>query len=280
MQAVLWFTSRGLRNRGRIVKVVLFCGGFGTRLREYSETIPKPLVDVGHRPIIWHLMKYYEHHGHSDFILCLGYQGRMIKEYFLNYDECMSNDFVMTEGGKNVELYNRDIDNWRITFVDTGLNANLGERLLAVRKYLGDDEFFLANYSDGLSDLPLLDHIEMTQDRRALAGFVAVRPSQTYSRVLAGDDGRVTSIDYISGSDVWINGGFFVLNKAIFDYMRPGEELVEQPFGRLIEERKLYANRYGGFWGAIDTFKDKKRFDDLCARDETPWMVWNGKAAV
>ena len=174
MQAVLWFTSRGLRNRGRIVKVVLFCGGFGTRLREYSETIPKPLVDVGHRPIIWHLMKYYEHHGHSDFILCLGYQGRMIKEYFLNYDECMSNDFVMTEGGKNVELYNRDIDNWRITFVDTGLNANLGERLLAVRKYLGDDEFFLANYSDGLSDLPLLDHIEMTQDRRALAGFVGI----------------------------------------------------------------------------------------------------------
>ena len=262
------------------MKVVLFCGGFGTRLREYSETIPKPLVDVGQRPIIWHLMKYYEHHGHSDFILCLGYQGQMIKEYFLNYNECMSNDFVMTDGGRNVELYNRDIDNWRITFVDTGLNANLGQRLLAVKKYLGDDEFFLANYSDGLSDLPLIDHIETTHDRHALASFVAVRPSQTYSRVLADDDGRVTSIDYISGSDVWINGGFFVLNKAVFDYMRPGEELVEQPFGRLIQEGKLFANRYQGFWGAIDTFKDKKRFDDLSAKGETPWMVWNDQAAV
>lgn len=262
------------------MKVVLFCGGFGTRLREYSETIPKPLVDVGHRPIIWHLMKYYEHFGHKEFILCLGYQGQMIKEYFLNYNECLSNDFVLTEGGKKVELFNRDIDDWKITFVDTGLQSNLGQRLMLVREHLGDDEVFLANYSDGLSDLPMADHIQTTLDVGAVAGFAAVRPSQTYSRVLADDDGRVTSIDYISGSDVWINGGFFVLHKSIFDYMQPGEELVEKPFGRLIEEGKLYANRYQGFWGAIDTFKDKKRFDDLSARSETPWMVWNDKAAV
>lgn len=256
------------------MKVVLFCGGFGTRLREFSETIPKPLVDIGHRPVIWHLMKYYEHFGHKEFILCLGYRGHMIKEYFLKYDECLSNDFVMTAGGRSIELFNRDIEDWRITFVDTGLNANLGQRLMAVREHLAGEEVFLANYSDGLSSLPLAEHIERFRSSGAVASFVAVRPSQTFSRVSADATGRVTEIEYISGSDVWINGGFFVLSRAIFDYMAPGEELVEAPFQRLIAEGKLYAYKYEGFWAAIDTFKDKKRFDDMHAQGDTPWRLW------
>ncbi len=136
------------------MKVVIFCGGYGTRLREYSETIPKPLVNIGERPIIWHLMKYYAHFGHKDFILCLGYRGDLIKEYFLNYDECASNDFVLSEGGRKIELFNHDISDWRITFVDTGLKSNIGQRLKAVEKHLDGEEVFLANYSDGLSDYP------------------------------------------------------------------------------------------------------------------------------
>src|SRR5713101_8244517 len=120
------------------MKVVLFCGGFGTRLREHSEIIPKPLVEIGYSPIIWHLMKYYAHHGHKDFILCLGYRGNLIKEFFLKYDECISNDFIFSQAGKQIELMNSDISDWRITFAETGLNANLGQRLLAVRRYLDD----------------------------------------------------------------------------------------------------------------------------------------------
>ena len=136
------------------MKVVLFCGGLGTRLREYSDTIPKPLVNIGQRPIIWHLMRYYAHFGHKDFVLCLGYRGDMIKEYFLNYNECMSNDFTLRNGGKDIELFQSDIQDWNITFIDTGLASNIGQRLMRVKDYLKDEECFLANYSDGLSDLP------------------------------------------------------------------------------------------------------------------------------
>ena len=158
------------------MKVVLFCGGFGTRMREHSETIPKPLVEIGYRPIIWHLMKYYAHHGHKDFILCLGYGGNLIKDYFLKYDECVSNNFVFSSGGKTIELLNSDINDWRITFVETGIHANLGQRLTAVRQYLEGEDVFLANYSDGLTDLPLNDYIERCIAKDRNASFLSVRP--------------------------------------------------------------------------------------------------------
>ena len=162
------------------MKVVLFCGGLGTRLREHSETIPKPLVSVGYRPIIWHLMRYYSHYGYKDFVLALGYRGDMIREYFLNYKECMSNDFVLSEGGKKIEVMDEDTADWRITFVDTGLHSNLGQRLSRVRKYVQDEEEFLVNYSDGLSDLNLAAFIEESKRRDAIASFVSVRPSQSF----------------------------------------------------------------------------------------------------
>lgn len=256
------------------MKVVLFCGGFGTRLREFSETIPKPLVDIGYRPIIWHLMKYYAYYGHRDFILCLGYQGHLIKEYFLKYNECLSNDFILRKGGKEIELSNEDIKDWAITFADTGLHSNLGQRLRRVRKYLQGEEIFLANYSDGLSDLPLDAHIHRFADSRAIASFVAVRPSQTYHAVNCDASGVVTDIESVSGADFWINGGFFVLRSEIFEYINEGEELVEEPFQRLMRKRKLITIKYTGFWKAMDTFKDKKGFDDRFASGDTPWEVW------
>src|SRR5574341_155527 len=131
------------------MKVVLFCGGLGMRLREYSEAVPKPMVPVGYRPIVWHLMRYYAHYGHKDFILCLGYKADAIKNYFLQYDETVSNDFVLSQGGGKVELLGSDISDWKITFVDTGLTTNIGQRLRAVEKHLKDEEVFLANYADG-----------------------------------------------------------------------------------------------------------------------------------
>lgn len=256
------------------MKVVLFCGGLGTRLREHSETIPKPLVNVGNRPIIWHLMKYYAHYGHKDFILCLGYKGESIKEFFLNYQETDSNDFVLSEGGKKIELLNSDLPDWKITFVDTGLNSNIGQRLKAVQKYINNDDYFLANYSDGLSDLDLNDHVKHAKNADSIASFVLVRPPHSFHSVESSDDGIVHNIKEVSEADYWVNGGFFVLKNEVFDYIQEGEELVEEPFQRLIKKSKLYATKYEGFWAAMDTLKDKKRLDGMFDNGILPWKVW------
>jgi glucose-1-phosphate cytidylyltransferase len=256
------------------MKVVLFCGGLGTRLREHSDTIPKPLVNIGYRPILWHLMRYYAHFGHKDFILALGYRGDLIREYFLNFNECMSNDFVLSNGGRKIELMSRDLDDWRITFVDTGLQSNIGQRLMRVRRYLGADEVFLANYADGLSDLPLNDHIADFSRKSAVASFVAVPPPSSFHGVQSEENGVVTGFGAIHESEFGVNAGFFCLRQQIFDYIEDGDELVEKPFQRLIRERKLAVYRYRGFWQSMDTFKDKLAFDGMDSRGDCPWMLW------
>ncbi len=256
------------------MKVVLFCGGLGTRLREHSETIPKPLVHVGYRPILWHLMKYYAHFGHKEFILCLGYRGDMVKDYFRNYDPYLSVDFKISQGGRQIEPATGDIDDWEIQFAETGLHSNLGQRLLAVRDYIGSDEMFLANYADSLSDLDLNGFVGKFKSTNAVAGFLAVRPSQSFHTVSVSEDGNVTGIEPITESDCWINGGYMTLRREIFDYMKPGEELVEEPFRRLMKENKLYAQEYQGFWKAMDTFKDKIEYDRMNGRGDMPWQLW------
>lgn len=263
------------------MKVVLFCGGLGMRLREYSEAIPKPMVTIGYRPILWHVMRYYAHFGHKDFILCLGWRGDVIKDYFLNYNECMSNDFVLSKGGHSIKLLGSDIHDWRITFVDTGTRANIGARLKAVQPYLAGEECFLANYADGLTDLHLPDLIEFARDRRSVATFMSIRPSQSFHSVKVGEDGRVETIEAAGESGIWINGGYFVLRPEIFDYLHEGEELVGRPFRRLIGESRLAAMKYEGFWGCMDTYKEKQSLDDMYARGESPWEVWkNSPGAV
>ena len=266
------------------MKVVLFCGGLGTRLKEYSETIPKPMVDIGYRPIMWHLMKYYAHFGHKDFILCLGYRGDLIKNYFLNYNECMSNDFVLSRGGREVRIVNNDIDDWTISFVDTGLNANIGQRLKAVQPYLAGEEVFMANYTDGLSDLHLPDYLDFFAKQDKVAGFLSVQPSASFHIVTAGADGVVTDIQAAQAANLWINGGFFVFKQTIFDYLRGGEELVGEPFQRLLARRQLVTYKNPGFWTCMDTFKEKKMLDERYACGDTPWAVWehahkNGQTA-
>jgi glucose-1-phosphate cytidylyltransferase len=261
------------------MKVVLFCGGLGMRIRECPEPVPKPMITIGYRPLMWHLMKYYAHHGHKDFILCLGYRADAVKNYFLNYNECVSNNFVLANGGKDLRLLNSDIQDWRITFVDTGLTSNIGQRLKAVQPYLEGEEMFLANYSDGLTNLPLPQYIEHFQVRDKVASFVSVRSPQSY-HVVSFDGDVVTNVKPISKAGIWINGGFFVFKSQIFDYMRDGEELVEQPFQRLIEAGQLLAYKYEGYWGSMDTFKEKQHLEDLYSRGEAPWEVWKyGKPA-
>jgi glucose-1-phosphate cytidylyltransferase len=256
------------------MKVVLFCGGLGTRLREHSDTIPKPLVNIGVRPIIWHLMRYYAHYGHKDFVLALGYHGELIREYFLNYQEAISTDFTLSDGGKKIELHGPGLQDWRITFVDTGLHSNIGMRLMKVRKYVEGEKAFLANYSDGLSDIPLDVQIKDFEKKKVVASFASVRTLQSFHLVRSNEDGMVERIGPMDDGSVYVNGGFFVLRSDIFDYMQPGEELVEAPFKRLIEKKLLATYRHEKFWQAMDTFKDKITYDRMEAKGECPWMVW------
>jgi len=256
------------------MKVVLFCGGLGTRLREHSDTVPKPLVNVGARPIVWHLMRYYAHFGHKDFILCLGYRGDMIREYFLSYNECISNDFTLHGSDRRIELHSSDIADWRITFVDTGLHSNIGERLMRVRSYLANETTFLANYADGLSDVPLDQMIADFQQKGVVASFAAINGWHSFHTVDATPDGYARRMGPMQDADFRVNGGFFVLQQKIFDYIEPGDELVEQPFARLIAKRQLAVYRHDGFWRAMDTLKDKITFDRLEASGKCPWMLW------
>lgn len=257
------------------MKVVLFCGGQGMRMREYSEAIPKPMVPIGTRPVLWHLMKYYAHFGHRDFIICLGYKGEVIKEYFLNYKEWLSNDFVLTDGASRVDLLASDTDDWRMTFIDTGMHANIGERLMAVRPHLEGESVFLANYADGLSDAPLDQVVAHFERQEKVASFLAIQPRQTFHIASFDGSGDVTGMHSASDAGLWINGGFFVLSHRIFDYMQSGEELVVEPFARLIEDRQLAAYRHEGFWAGMDTFKDRQELDQLYTQGEAPWEVWS-----
>lgn len=255
------------------MKVVLFCGGLGTRLRDYSERVPKPLVEVGSRPILWHLMKYYAHFGHKDFILCLGHGAGAIKDFFLKYDQTVSSDFVLTEGRK-VDLLERDIQDWRITFVDTGLHSNVGERLRAVREYLESDEMFFANYADALCDLDLDVYLESFKKRGKVGSFISVPAPHTFHIVHADGEQHATKFELVTESAVRINGGFFLFRKDVFEYMAPGEELVLEPFQRMMAAKQLLASPYDGFWRNMDTFRDKMQLDELLTRGRGPWQVW------
>lgn len=263
------------------MKVVLFCGGAGMRLRGYSEDVPKPMVTIGARPVLWHVMKYYAHFGHKDFILCLGYKANVIKDYFLDYQESVSNDFVFSNGGKKLEFMQRDIDEWTITFVDTGARSTIADRLRAVEPYLDGEEVFLANYSDGLTDFYLPDMTDDFLRRDSLASFLLVQPrSSSLDTVVATEDGTVQAIRTMQESNIWINGGYFALRKEVFRHIKPGEELVYEPFRRLIADRRVSCHKYPGFWQCMDTFKDKQILDELDASGSAPWQLWKQTAQV
>jgi len=259
------------------MKVVLFCGGLGTRIRDHSGDLPKPMVKIGYRPILWHIMKYYAHYGHKDFILCLGYKANAIKDFFLKYDQCVTSDFTLSNGRKQLHATESDISDWNITFVDTGLKSNLGQRLKAVEKYLEDDEYFLANYADALTDMPLPEEIECFQQSGKIGCFVCVKPSQSFHVVSLGDSDQVQSIDYVRDRDFIINGGYFVFRKELFQYMRDGEELVVEPFQRLIKENKLMGYKYDKFWYCMDTFKEQQELNDMFELGQAPWEVWKSQ---
>ena len=260
------------------MKVVIFCGGQGLRMREASEVAPKPMIPIGSRPVLWHVMKYYAHFGFTDFVLCLGYKAEAIKHFFLTYSEAMANDFVLSEGGANVHLLKTDIHNWNITFVDTGLQANIGQRLLAVRKYVQDEELFLASYSDCVTDAPLPRLIEDFRPRGKVGSFLSVRPAVPGHFISQQDNGLVRAITAPRDSGLWVNGGYFIFRPEIFDHMEDGDELVIEPFRRLIAKRELITYPYEGFWAPMDTLRDRQELESLFERGQAPWAVWTNPA--
>jgi glucose-1-phosphate cytidylyltransferase len=252
------------------------------RLRGYSEDVPKPMVTIGARPVLWHVMKYYAHFGHKDFVLCLGYKAGVIKDYFLQYEESVSNDFVLSQGGRQLDFMQRDIDDWRITFVDTGQRSTIGDRLRLIEPYVKNEEIFLANYSDGLTDYPLPNLIDEFSRRDSYATFLSVQPrTSSLDTVQLDSNGSVQAIRCMKDSNLWVNGGYFVLRRDVFRYLKPSEEFVYEPMQRMIAEQRVWSQRYDGFWQCMDTFKDKQILDELEASGSAPWCVWkNGQTRV
>jgi glucose-1-phosphate cytidylyltransferase len=262
------------------MKTVLFCGGLGTRIRDYSENIPKPMIPIGDKPILWHLMSYYSQYGHRDFVLCLGYKSNVIKEFFVNYRPHIYADCVVSGFGDNIETLGDPQQDWRITMIDTGVWRNIGERLLAVRAHVDGEEMFLANYSDGLADVDLPAMIDAFRHSGKVACFLAVRPSFSLHLVDMDAGGRVNAFCPTQDADLWINGGFFIFRSQVFDYVRDGEDLVEMPFRRLIDADQLLAFKHEGFWRPMDTLKDKEVLEDMVEQGSMPWRLTEALPAV
>ena len=257
------------------MKVVLFCGGLGMRMRDGVHIAPKPMAMIGDRPLLWHVMRYYAHFGHTDFVLCLGYGASYVKDFFLTYDETRSNDFVLEGGALEVKLFKTDISDWRITFVDTGLNSAIGERLRRVRRFVEDEPIFLANYADVFTDASLPDMIARFAASSAVASLLAVPPQSSHHVVDVAEDGLITQVTPVRDLRQWENGGYFVLRPEIFDHLNEGEDLVEDALPRLIARRRVVAYPYKGYWSPADTVKERAQLEEMYYQGRCPWMVWD-----
>ncbi|MGQ0576914.1 MAG: sugar phosphate nucleotidyltransferase [Pseudonocardia sp.] len=254
------------------MKVVLFCGGYGMRMRDGTSDKPKPMVPLGPRPLIWHVMRYYAAFGHKEFILCLGYGGHHIKDYFLNYHEAVSNDFTLSGG--RVELASSDIADWTITFVDTGQESPIGERLRRVRPYLDGEDLFLANYADVLTDAPLDAMVERFAAGDALGMLLAVPPLGTFHVVDVGGDDRIGAITSITDMRLLQNGGYLVLRPEIFDHLPEGGDLIGDACTALAAQGRMLAYPYRGFWHPADTVKERIALETMYQSGRAPWTVW------
>lgn len=254
------------------MKVVLFCGGYGMRMREGVEDVPKPMAIVGDRPLIWHVMRYYAHFGHKEFILCMGYGARHITRYFLDYEETRSNDFVLDAG--EVHPFSTDIADWKITFCNTGLNTPIGERLRQVTSHLGQDPMFLANYADVLTDAPLDRIVDRFATSDALASLLAVPPQSSFHVVHSGPDDVITRIESVANLPLRENGGYFVFRRELLGHLDHGADLVGDTLTALAAKGKVICYPYDGFWLPADTVKERVMLDRVATVHPAPWEVW------
>lgn len=258
------------------MKVVILCGGLGTRLREETERRPKPLVPIGERPILWHIMKTYAAFGHTDFVLALGYKGEMIKDYFLNY-EVLYSDFRLSLGTKTVEVLDtrNDEGDWRVTLVDTGAETMTGGRLGRLRHYLQKEDAFLLTYGDGVTDVDI-DAV-LTQHRKsgAWATVTGVRPISRFGELVVDGDRVKGFAEKPLGGEDWINGGYFVMSPHIFDYLDADDTVLERsPLERLAAEGRLAVYRHDGYWQCMDTYRDQLLLNEQWTSGQAPWKRW------
>ncbi len=258
------------------MKVVILCGGLGTRLREETEYRPKPLVDVGGRPILWHIMKLFDHHGYRDFILCLGYRGNMIKDYFLNY-QAMSNDFTISLGAQARIAYHNahDEQDFKVTLADTGLNTMTGGRIKRIQRYI-DEPTFMATYGDGVADVDLKALLAFHSRHGKLATVTTVRPTSRFGIVELDDSGRVRRFQEKPVGEGWASAGFFVFNREVFNWLEGDDCVLErEPMERLARDGQLMAYRHDGFFFAMDTYREYQALNEMWDRGEAPWKVWD-----
>lgn len=256
------------------MKAVILAGGFGTRISEETHLKPKPMVEIGGKPIIWHIMKSYYSHGISEFIICLGYKGYVIKEYFANYFLHMS-DVTFDMCDNNIQYHHNSCEPWKVTLVDTGLETMTGGRLKRIEKYL-DNEDFCFTYGDGVSDVNIRRVIEFHKESKTLATMTAVQPPGRYG-VLELDNYTVTRFkEKPKGNGGWINGGFFVLSPKVMDYIDGDASIWERkPLERLAADGELKAFKHEGFWQAMDTLRDKVKLEELWSSGNAPWKIWD-----
>jgi glucose-1-phosphate cytidylyltransferase len=237
------------------------------------------MIPLGNQPILTHVMEYYSRYGHHDFVLCLGFKMEVIKDYFLEARHSAYLDCVISGFGKRIDILGEKPPEWRIALVDTGVWRNVGERLVAVRHLVENEDIFLANYSDGLTDAPLPEMIEAFKKSGKIACFIAVHPPFTVHLAEMDPQGSVYAFHTGDESDTWTNGGYFIFRKEIFDYIHEGEDLVNQPFSRLIEAGGLMGYRYEGFWRAMATMRDRQLLEDMVENGNMPWRVKTGAPA-
>jgi glucose-1-phosphate cytidylyltransferase len=255
------------------VKVVLFCGGYGMRMRDGASDVPKPMMTVGPRPLIWHVMRYYAHFGHKDFVLCLGYGAHHIKDFFLSYDETASNDFVLR--GTDVELLGSDIQDWTITFAHTGLASPIGERLRRVRHLVEGEEMFLANYADVLTDAPLDEMVARFRRTDAVGGLLAVPPQSAFHCVNLGEGDAIASITMLNEMPLWENGGYLMFRPEVFEHLEPDCDLIGDVCAPLAKQGQMMAYRHRGFWMPADTVKERTALEAAYQSGARPWMLWD-----
>jgi glucose-1-phosphate cytidylyltransferase len=258
------------------MKVVILCGGEGTRLREETEYKPKPMVTIGGFPILWHIMKHYSHYGFSDFVLCLGYKGEAIKQYFLNH-ELMHNDFTIKFNDRKCDVVHKEkeMEDWQITFADTGLKSQTGSRIKRIERYIGS-ETFLATYGDAVSTINLPDEIAFHRKKGAAATLAGVHPHSKFGLVSADKEGIVEKFVEKPLLEDYVNGGFYVFSQEIFDYLSGDGSCVLEtaPFSELVQKRKMAMYKHSGFWHSMDTYKDFLELNRIWDEGGQPWKVW------
>jgi glucose-1-phosphate cytidylyltransferase len=258
------------------LKVVILCGGLGTRIRDVAEHIPKPMIPIGRYPIVWHIMKYYASYGFKDFVLCLGYKGQVIKEFFLNY-ETNTKDFTVRLGSSSDIRFHTDHDesDWQVTMVDTGLNALTGARVRKIRNYIGDDENFMLTYGDGVGDIDLDKLIAFHKKKGKILTVTGVHPPGRFGELVAGPDMLVSEFNEKPQATAGnISGGFFVCRREIFDYLDEREDLMfeQEPMKRLVADRQLCLYEHNGFWQPMDTSREYQLLNSLYESGNAPWV--------